>query len=157
MLTGSVWTPVVDSDDNESCEESVAVKETNDELSESVKSDSSSVKTGIDLVEVKVSDRSASSIVNTDIDGVGEEVSGSNEEGLVDDAMEEELRVTVRLAWIARVVSSNQLSVFVKFVSRDLCSFHFKHLRLFMYCASEEANRRAGPKRARPRIPNIWK
>jgi hypothetical protein len=81
-----------------------------------VNSDSSSVKTGIDLVEVKVSDQSESSIVNTDIGGVGVEVSGLSEEKLVDDAEEEELRVTVRLAWIARVVSSNQLSVFVRFV-----------------------------------------
>ena len=107
MLVDFVWAPVVVSDDDESCEDVVDVKGVDDELSESVNSNSSSVKTGIDLVEVEVSEKSDSSIVNTNIDGVGVEVSGSYEERLVGDAEEEELRVTVRLAWITRVVSGN--------------------------------------------------
>jgi hypothetical protein len=117
LLTDSVWAPVVDSDDSEDCEEAAIVKDTNVELSESVNSDSSSVKTGIDFVEAKVSDQLESPMLNTDIDCIEVEVSGSCEKRLVDDAEEEELRVTVRSAWITRVVSGNQRSMFVSSVS----------------------------------------
>ena len=143
MLTDSVWAPIVDSDDSESCEEAAIVKDTNVELSESVNSDSSGVKTGIDFVEAKVSDQLESPMLNTDIGCIEVEVSGSCEKRLVDDAEEEALRVTVRSVWITRVVSGNQRSMFVSYLSRCSCSYHFKHLRLLMYCASEGTNRRA--------------
>jgi hypothetical protein len=117
LLTDSLWAPVVGSDDSEGSEEAAIVKDTNVELSESVNSDSSSVKTGIDFVEAKVSDQLESPMLNTDIDCIEVEVSGSCEKRLVDDAEEEALRVTVRSAWITRVVSGNQRSMFVSYVA----------------------------------------
>jgi hypothetical protein len=97
LLTDVMLAPAVDSVGVESSEEVPFSEGVDDELSKPVDSGSSSVKTGIELVEVDVSVQSDSSIVNIAIEGIGVEASDSCEERLVDDASDEVLRVTISI------------------------------------------------------------
>jgi hypothetical protein len=97
LLTDVMLAPAFNSVGVGSSEAVLFGADVDDELSKPFDSDSSSVKMGIELVEVDVSVQSDSSIVNIAIDGIGVEASDSCEERLVDDASDEVLRVTISI------------------------------------------------------------